>query len=161
MAEVDFANPRFYGQAKVSIDPKTRIFFPSKWQDKIGDFVIIHKGLGRMGDGKYLELTTPEVFNELIERINTIPSTNRKYDQLISFIMGNAEEVKPDKQFRILIPKYLAEYAELDSDVTLVGQGKQLMIWNSKKYEIAESGYNHSAMCDDFDMLNQILQGDA
>ena len=79
-----------------------------------------------MGSGRYLELTTPEVFDAFIDRLDALPSTNRRFDQLKSMILGNSEKIFLDKQSRILLPKNLIEYANLGSEITLVGNGKYL-----------------------------------
>ena len=39
-----------------------------------------------------------------------------------------------DKQGRILIPQVLREKASLDKDITLLGVGDHVEIWNSDKY---------------------------
>ena len=52
MSAVDFSNPRYFGQATISVDSKGRIFIPTKWHDQIGESVILHIGLSRMGRGK-------------------------------------------------------------------------------------------------------------
>ena len=105
MSAVDFSNPRYFGQATISVDSKGRIFIPTKWHDQIGESVILHIGLSRMGSGRYLELTTPEVFDAFIDRLDALPSTNRRFDQLKSMILGNSEKIFLDKQSRILLPK--------------------------------------------------------
>ena len=159
MSAVDFSNPRYFGQATISVDSKGRIFIPTKWHDQIGESVILHIGLSRMGSGRYLELTTPEVFDAFIDRLDALPSTNRRFDQLKSMILGNSEKIFLDKQSRILLPKNLIEYANLGSEITLVGNGKYLQLWSPDAYKRSEEAYDHSSLCNDLDSLNSEIDG--
>ena len=51
------------------------------------------------------------------------------------FVFGSAAEVEFDKQGRILIPGTLREYAHLEKEVTVLGTGDKIEIWNKDAYE--------------------------
>jgi MraZ protein len=46
------------------------------------------------------------------------------------FLSGASDEI-PDKQGRFTIPANLRQYAGLDRDVTVIGAGSRLEVWDS------------------------------
>ena len=51
------------------------------------------------------------------------------------FFLGNSCECLCDKQDRILIPKNLREYANLEKDIVLVGNLDRFEIWARDQWE--------------------------
>ena len=49
-------------------------------------------------------------------------------------------EVTPDKQGRIQLPAKLREYANLDHDVTVIGNRTFAEIWNTQDWEASQAG---------------------
>ncbi len=62
---------------------------------------------------------------------NQLDQQNRAH---IRYLVSQAEECAMDKQGRILIPKHLRDYANLDGDVTIVGMIGNFEIWNREHY---------------------------
>jgi MraZ protein len=50
------------------------------------------------------------------------------------FFSGAVEAI-PDKQWRILVPDYLREYAGLSKNVVIVGVSNRVEIWDKSKWE--------------------------
>ena len=51
------------------------------------------------------------------------------------FLFGSAFEVEPDKQGRVLIPSPLREYAELQTDIVIVGLEGRAEIWDKQRWD--------------------------
>ena len=49
--------------------------------------------------------------------------------------MAGAMDAELDKQGRILLPQNLRDFAELDKDITMVGTGARIEIWDKKSWE--------------------------
>ena len=49
--------------------------------------------------------------------------------------MAGIVTVEMDNNGRILIPKNMLNYAQLDKDLVLVGVGNRVEVWNPKLYE--------------------------
>ena len=57
------------------------------------------------------------------------------------FYFSGASEIECDKQGRILIPKYLKDYAGIKKDVIVVGVSSRIEIWSKDAWQ---SYYNSS-----------------
>ena len=51
------------------------------------------------------------------------------------FFLRGATELTIDNASRILLPKKLIEYANLESDVVLFAHGNKIEIWNQQAYD--------------------------
>lgn len=72
---------------------------------------------------------------EVIERkIEALPSFNEVARRIQRLLIGHATEVELDTNGRILLPALLREYAKLDKEVMLIGQGKKFEIWAEKEW---------------------------
>ena len=61
--------------------------------------------------------------------------TSRKArDYARVFLSGASDEV-PDKQGRVTIPPILRKYGGLERDVTVIGAGNRVEIWDSAAWE--------------------------
>ena len=56
----------------------------------------------------------------------------RKFNRLY---FSGACEIIPDKQGRVLIPKYLKEYAGIERQVVIVGVSNRIEIWSQKLWK--------------------------
>ena len=68
-------------------------------------------------------------------------------------LYSSAVEVTPDKQGRIQLPAKLREYANLDHDVSVIGNRNFAEIWNTQDWEVrqAESDEDFTAAMEDLD----------
>jgi len=64
-----------------------------------------------------------------------LSAKSRAMAQLRRFFLGNSCECLCDKQDRILIPKSLREYAQLEKDIVLVGNLDRFEIWSREKWD--------------------------
>jgi MraZ protein len=53
----------------------------------------------------------------------------------LRFFYSSAIDCMIDKQGRLLIPQTLRDYANLQRDVILVGEGKKIEIWAKERWE--------------------------
>ncbi|MDO8525505.1 MAG: cell division/cell wall cluster transcriptional repressor MraZ, partial [Candidatus Omnitrophota bacterium] len=54
-------------------------------------------------------------------------SESRKFNRLY---FSGASEIECDKQGRILIPKYLKDYASIKKDVMVIGVSNRIEVWS-------------------------------
>lgn len=59
------------------------------------------------------------------------PNLDKQVRRLQRLLVGHASEVDMSRQGRISIPPALREFAGLEKQVTLVGQGKKLELWDT------------------------------
>ena len=65
----------------------------------------------------------------------TLPITNKNARNFVRFFLSGATECELDKQGRFLIVGKLRENAKLEKDVTIIGTGTRIEIWNKEKWQ--------------------------
>ena len=68
---------------------------------------------------------------EIIEhKLIALPSLDATSQRLKRLLLGHASELEFDKSGRMLIPAELREYAFLEKQIMLVGQGNKFEVWD-------------------------------
>ena len=79
---------------------------------------------------------------EIIEqKIEALPSFQKVSRRIQRLLIGHATEVEMDGNGRILLPALLRDYAHLDKEVILLGQGKKFEIWDNVKWQGGRDGW--------------------
>lgn len=107
--------------------------FPAKFRDELGEAFIVAKAIDN--NVKCLKVYSTADWNALSEKLNELPQN--KTAPLLRGIFGTAEPAEPDKQGRIILPLYLRKYAEIESEVVVVGLGARAEIWSKANWEKA------------------------
>ncbi len=119
----------FTGEYHHNLDAKGRLIIPAKFRDQLGMEFTVTRSL----DG-CLAMYAAKEWEALEDKLNALPMTNEKARSLKRFLLGSANTCEIDKQGRILIPQVLREKAGLDKDITLLGVGDHIEIWNADLY---------------------------
>lgn len=114
-----------------TVDPKGRLFVPSKLREELGDSFYVTLGLDHC-----LSVYTEAGWQAIVEKYNALPISQARK---MRFLFANAAKCEPDKQGRFLIPTTLRDYAGLKQEVTFIGQAGHAEIWDSKAYERLET----------------------
>ncbi len=119
----------FLGQYEHTIDTKGRMTIPVKFRELLveGAFVTV-------GFDNNLMVLTAEIFNSLYERINAMSITNENARSLRRLMFSQAVQVEVDKAGRILLPQYLRDRINLESQATVIGVGGYFEIWNPETW---------------------------
>ena len=121
----------YMGEYNHSIDNKGRLIVPAKFRELLGEKFVVTKGMD-----KCLWMFDMQGWGELEGKIQKLPITNEKARKMSRYFMAGAAECEIDKQGRILIPQNLRKHADLVKDVTLVGVGGHIEIWDQAAWEI-------------------------
>jgi MraZ protein len=117
----------FLGEFTHTIDDKGRLTLPAKFRELLAHGVVITRGF----DG-CLFIFTREDFKVLTERLRERFSLNKQSARdLNRFFFAGATDLSPDRTGRVLIPSFLREYANLDSEVAIIGANTHLELWRS------------------------------
>ncbi len=81
----------------------------------------------------YLTAYLPAEWEEMAEKLYSIPSPSDALMRFRSKFLGLAEEMIPDAQGRIRIPQRLMRQAGLQKSVVLVGMGRRFQIWDEER----------------------------
>lgn len=138
----------FTGEYRHNLDAKGRLIIPARFRDQLGDEFTVTRSL----DGCLAMYASPE-WQALEEKLNALPMTNEKARSLKRFLLGAAAICELDKQGRILLPQVLRDRAGLDKDITLLGVGDHIEIWNTSTYEEKYSFDDEAALEADWEGL--------
>ena len=129
----EFNNEGMFGKYQHSMDPKGRLFVPSKLRESLGDTFYV-----MIGFEHYLTAYPAAKWFAFMEQCSQLPPSKAKN---VRYLLANTAKVEPDKQGRFLRPQLLREYAQLKDEVTFIGQGDHAEIWNSAVYDEAEKAF--------------------
>jgi MraZ protein len=125
----------FRGVNTISLDGKGRLAIPTRYRDAIaracnGQLVVTV-------DRDHCLLLYPHPEWEEIERkVVKLPSFNKQAQKLKRLLIGHATECELDGSGRILLPPPLREFAGLNKDVVLIGQGNKFEIWDEGAWNV-------------------------
>jgi MraZ protein len=114
----------FRGATKVTLDAKGRLAIPTRYRERIA--ARCEGQLVATVDRDYCLLIYPFPEWEEIERkLMRLPSLDQKARRLQRLMVGHATEVEVDGHGRILLSRELREFAGLDRQAVLLGQGNR------------------------------------
>ena len=126
--------PKFIGEFDGKIDAKGRVVLPVGLKKQLPSGSTDHLVINRGFDKCLVIYTRPDWENETL-KLEGLDEFNTKDRQFIRIFNNGATEVGLDTANRILIPKKLATYAEIENDVVLYAYNNKIEIWSKKNYE--------------------------
>ena len=123
----------FRGATKITLDAKGRMAVPTRYRERIASRCEGH--LVTTVDRDYCLLIYPLPDWEEIERkLVRLPSLNKQARRLQRLMVGYATEQEWDSSGRILLPRELREFAGLDRQTLLIGQGNKFELWDEGRW---------------------------
>ncbi len=119
----------FYGEYEHSIDKKGRLIIPSKFRESFKEYEIEKFYITR-GLDKCLFLFTENEWKSQESRFKSMPFTKSESRKFNRLYFSGAAQLECDKQGRILIPKYLKDFADVKRDVVIIGVSNRIEIWS-------------------------------
>ena len=120
----------FIGEYHHTIDDKGRIIIPSKFRDDLGSVFVVTRGIENC-----LFVYSMNNWNEICDKLNSLPFTKKDARNFVRFFMSGATTVELDKQGRINLLSPLISYAGLKKDCVIIGTGDRLEIWSESKFD--------------------------
>jgi MraZ protein len=123
----------FIGPSKVTLDAKGRLAIPSRYRDDIltradGNLVVTV-------DEDYCLLLYPAPdWAETERKLTRLPSLDRQARKLQRLMLGYATHLEMDNQGRVLLPREHREFAGLDRQTMLLGQGNKFELWDEQRF---------------------------
>jgi MraZ protein len=121
----------FLGEFQHSLDAKGRIILPSKFRALLESGLVISRGLDNclwvMAQGDWNAW-----FERLREQMRIGDPRQRGFAR---FIFSGASEDRPDKQGRVSVPENLRKFAGLEREISVIGAGTRIEIWNRERWE--------------------------
>ena len=148
----------FRGPSKITLDAKGRLAIPTRFRDRIAS--RCDGQLVATADRDHCLLIYPLPDWEEIERkLVRLPSLDKRAQRLKRLMLGHAVEVDMDGHGRILVPKELREFASLDRQVMLIGQGNKFELWDEEHWverrdEWLEEGDDYTDLSQELEQLS-------
>lgn len=119
----------FRGAASLSLDVKGRLAVPAKHRDALqaqcaGNLVLTAH------PHRCLLLYPQPAWEPIQSKLMALSSFDKQSSALQRLLVGFAEDVSMDSAGRLLISPALREFAGLEKQVMLVGQGSRFELWN-------------------------------
>lgn len=128
---------RFSGKYYYTIDPKGRVMVPSAFRDVLREHYGKSLIITVAPVDRCLHLYPVEEWERLLEKVSTLPKSNRSMKLFLRTVVGSAVEAEIDKQGRVLIPSSLRADGDLKGDLVIVGVLDKIEIWDKELWEKA------------------------
>lgn len=120
----------FLGSYEPKLDDKGRLILPAKFREELAGGVVMTRGQERC-----LYVFSTREFESLHEKIRQAPVTSKQARDYQRVFLSGANAETPDKQHRVTIPANLRSYASLERELTVIGVGSRIEIWDSGAWE--------------------------
>lgn len=112
------------------LDDKGRVVLPAKYRSDLVDGVVLTKGQERC-----IVLWPQSEFQAHADRLNEASRSNQRARAYLRVLFSSAVDQTPDKQGRIQIPAQLREYADLEGEVVVAGNGTTAELWQPSAWD--------------------------
>lgn len=106
---------------------------PTRYRDRILDRCQGHLVVTIDRDHCLLLYPLPE-WEVLEAKLMRLPTLNDSARKLQRLMVGHATDVELDAAGRLLLPPKLREFAALDRDAVLIGQGNRFELWDETRW---------------------------
>ena len=129
----------FLGTHNPKLDDKGRVILPAKFRHELAEGLVVTRG-----QENCLYVFSTAEFNELHERIRQAPVTSKAARDFLRVFLSGASSETPDSQNRITLPVNLREYAGLGKDLTVIGAGSRVEIWDTAAWNTYLAAHEQS-----------------
>ncbi|MCV7601811.1 division/cell wall cluster transcriptional repressor MraZ [Micrococcus luteus] len=119
----------FLGTYTPRLDEKSRLILPAKFREELAEGLVLTRGQERC-----IYVFSAREFERVHEQMRSAPLSSRQARDYIRVFLSGASDEVPDKQGRVTVPAPLRQYAGLDRDVSVIGAGTRVEIWDSESW---------------------------
>lgn len=138
--------PLLLGTYTPKIDAKGRVALPAKFRSQLGQGLVMARGQERC-----VYLLPFDEFCRIASQIQRTSVGNKAAREYLRVFLSGAVDQEPDKQGRVVVPQMLRDYANLGSDIVVIGVGTRAELWNKDAWEsyLAQKEEGYSDIADD------------
>lgn len=123
------------GTYECKIDVKGRLLIPIALKKQIADSISQGFVLKRAVFQQCLELYPLQQWKDLISKVNKLNRFKKKNNDFIRRFTAGLKFIELDNTGRLLIPKELTEFANINREIVLSSSVNIIEIWDKSKYE--------------------------
>jgi MraZ protein len=124
----------FRGIAQLNLDSKGRLAVPTRHRDALTERCGGNLVTTADADRCVLIYPLPD-WEAIQQKLESYSNLDPRVRELQRRLIGFAVDVEMDSAGRVLIAPALREFAQLEKNVVLVGQGKKFELWNKEHWE--------------------------
>jgi MraZ protein len=123
------------GEYDCKVDAKGRFMFPIDLRKQLE--AVFEKGfvINRNLHQKCLVLYPIAEWEKLNKKLSKLNRLIKANDVFVRKFTGGATNVEADNSGRLLLPKSLTDYSEIQSDLKVLGSNNVIELWDKKLYE--------------------------
>jgi MraZ protein len=123
------------GEYDCKVDAKGRFMFPIDLRKQLE--LLFEKGfvINRNLHQKCLVLYPMPEWERLNKKLSKLNRLIKANDVFVRKFTGGATNAEADNSGRLLLPKSLIEYADIKSDLKVLGSNNVIELWDKKLYE--------------------------
>lgn len=131
----------FRGLSAVNLDAKGRLAVPMKYRQ-----LLVELCAGRLvatidTEERCLLIYPVDEWEKIQAKIEALPSFNPSARRIQRLLIGHATDIELDANGRILLSQPLRDYAQLEKETILLGQGKKLELWSKDLWNSRRDDY--------------------
>jgi MraZ protein len=143
------------GPTKITLDAKGRLSIPTKYRERIearcGGHLIC-----TVDQRSCLLIYPLPDWEETERKLMRLPSLNETAQKLRGLLMGYATDLELDGHNRVLIPKEHREFAGLERQAMMFGQGNKFELWDEGRWNEQLSRWMDSGSADSADLTAEL-----
>jgi MraZ protein len=120
----------FFGKCALQLNDQSELTLPIDYRKAMSKTAYLTQGFDRN-----LYLLSQEAFTTLSSHLSSTSISDPLSRLLRRLLLGGAAEIVVDEMGQVKLPPELCEYAGLEQEIILVGQGEYLEIWSSSLWE--------------------------
>lgn len=120
---------RFLGTHVFKLDAKGRLSIPARFRallERSGSDELVLRPSHLL---PCIECWTTAAFDALAEGLDKLDVFAEDTDDLAAVLFAQAQNIRPDGEGRLVLPKPFAAHANLKDEVALIGAGNHFKIW--------------------------------
>lgn len=125
----------FRGINEITIDTKGRLAIPTRYRSVLDSAENNQLVLTIDTEERCLLLYPVSAWKIIQDNLQTLPSFNAAARRIQRLLIGHATDVELDGNGRVLVPPVLRQYANLEKEVVMIGQGNKFEVWSKTLWE--------------------------
>lgn len=125
----------FRGINSVVLDAKGRIKLPARYREVLSTDKTLEVVVTIDTESPCLLLYPLQEWELIEEKLQALPSFNPAARRIQRLLIGHATDLELDSNGRILLPLLLRDYAHLEKEIRVVGQGKKIELWSAPEWD--------------------------
>jgi len=120
----------FTGEYTHTLDDKRRISVPSAFRDELDGEAVLTRGLDNC-----IFMFPQSSWEDIARKLSDLSFGDADSRGLNRFLLSGAREVSLDSSGRILVPDFLADFADLDDTAVFAGVNTRIELWDKDRWD--------------------------